>query len=224
MKQLIPILILFFLGSFALAAPGGGKPHKVTSYDYHDYLNANIDKKIFVRYQDGGAKYSVEWIFDRTSAPGQVKRDEIKKNSSNVIVRHAMNVFVPTPDSFDWIEFNLCELLEGPCVAADTDTYLPPIESRTSAMVPGIAWGSAGVIENPVGTKRTYYTYKHEILAIEDVTVLAGTFTDCLKLHKLRQLGDIPDTRIEWSCPDMGIVKRIEGGKATMELEQVIFY
>ncbi len=68
-----------------------------------------------------------------------------------------------------------------------------------------------------------YYVEKKEVLGLEDVTVPAGTYTDCLKVHRVFAMSTNLISRIEWICPNMGLVKRIQNGSRMMELIDVTF-
>lgn len=89
-------------------------------------------------------------------------------------------------------------------------------------MIPGIAWASAGVIYNSAYGE-SYYTDKLEVIAVEDVTVTAGSFRDCLKIHSVAQYGNPPHTRMDWFCPDMGLVKRVHNGHILLDLVSVSY-
>jgi len=97
-----------------------------------------------------------------------------------------------------------------------------PVAVLTNAMVPGIAWGSAGVI-NSMTSGESYYTMKNEVLAIENVTVPAGAFNSCLKIHSTRQFGGSFSSRMDWYCPDTGLVKRINNGRIYLEMASVTY-
>ena len=225
MKQVIPVLIIIFFGQLAFAQ--GGKHHKDTAYDYHDYTNSNILTKKFNRYV-GDPNNPIEevWTFDR-SIPGQVIRTEIRSDGGCMI-----NIFRPTTSAFNWIQNNTCELSTDPDIPPQTTIkreYDPPVPVSTSAMIPGIAWGSGVVmiqtsIPDPDADDTRlpdgYYVDKNELLGIEDINVNNVTYVGCLKIHRLRYPGG-SYSRIDWVCPEMGMVKRIQGGSRMMELISV---
>ncbi len=227
MKRLISLFIVFLIGQCAFAAQGG-KHNKDQMYDYHDYVNNDIESKRFYRYQrdDFGfldVVYEEVWNFDRSNPP-KVVRTEITTDVAaepDIVVRYVDNTYQPTSTSFDWVQLIRYDPRSYPAKYPEINRdYDPPVNLMTSTMFPGIAWGTAGVILN-TPSPNGYFVDKNEILAIEDVTVPAGTFSDCLKLHKLRQYGNSSNTpyaRIEWICPGMGIVKRLHGGFYMLEL------
>ena len=215
--SIVMLLLISFFGSVS-AAPGGGH-HKTAIYDYHDFDNSNIQSKTFSRYH-AGMVYDEVWSFDRTS-PGEVVRTEIATDSFGAVTRCVVNVFQATPESYNWTQNSRCDGSVIPPVLISTTTYHPSVVLLTDEMTPGVAWGSAGKMQT-VSSPDNYYKDKYEIIAIEDVTVPAGTFTGCMKMHKLRDYAGL-FTRIEWICPDAGLVKRVHAGNMLMELTDVTY-
>jgi hypothetical protein len=219
MKFLIPILVALLCSPSLLAEPGG-RPLKVTAYDYHDYTNENIESKTFRRFQDG-VYYDFEWSFDRSN-PGEVIRTEIVTDDFGNITRYTTTTFVPTTESFHVVQQQRFDTSSMPPVLYETLDYSPPIVKLTNAMIPGIAWGEGGHIFSTLSGE-SFYTDKLEILAVEDVSVTAGDFSDCLKIHSVGQYGNEPYTRMDWFCPEMGLVKRIHNGRVLIDLASVTY-
>ena len=145
-------------------------------------------------------------------------RTEIATDAYDNIVYYAENVLARTPRTFEWLEQRNYDWNVTPPALTETIDYDPPVVVLHDAMVPGIAWGSAGAI-NSSSSGENFYTDKSEILAIEDVTVPAGTFNDCLKIHRLREFAvAITINRMEWYCPNVGLVKQIQGGRRMIEM------
>jgi hypothetical protein len=227
MKMSIPILILFVFAQWAFAQPGG-KPHKVTAYDYHDYTNSSIQQKTFNTYY-GDFVVDEVWTFDRT-VPGQVVRTEISilegSDPPQYVCR--INKFLSTTSAFLWTHNNSCNPFYDPPLVTRTREYDPPIPVSTNAMIPGVAWGNGAVMSqmsypDQMQLPDNFYVDKNEVLGVENVSVPAGNFTGCLKIHRLRSVSGAPYIRIDWICPDMGLVKRIQGGSRMMELIDVTF-
>jgi hypothetical protein len=220
MKSLITLLVSILFSVSVIAAPGGSH-HKITAYDYNDYLNSDIQSKTFIRHQDG-IDYDLAWYFDRPN-PNEVVRTEVVTDAYGNITRYVDATFKRTAQSFDWLQSRQYDPYMTPPLLVDTTDYEPPVVSLTSAMVPGIAWGSGGAI-NSSSSGESFYTDKSEVLAVEAVTVPAGTFTGCLKIYRLREFDvSITIQRVEWYCPDMGLVKRIQGGRRMIEMTGVTF-
>lgn len=218
MKRLILMLLLISCSEFVFAGQGGGH-HKVTAYDYHDYVNSNIQSKMFARHQNDGVVYNEVWNFERPN-PGEVVRTQIATDADGSVFRCIVNKFEATTEMFKWVQSNRCNGSIPPVVISMTD-YIPPIPLFTNAMVPGIAWGDAGVIQSTVSLEN-YYTDVSEILTVEDVTVPAGTYSDCLKIYRQHGFSNfIP--RIVWVCPNMGLVKSVNSNNRLMELIDVTF-
>lgn len=214
-------------------------PVKTTAYDYHDYTNSNILSKMFDRYQRDDVVYEEIWTIYRP-VTGLVERTEKAYHpgsdpntpSDDYLVRHVMNRFEATATLFKWMQLNSYYVEDDPLGAYSagdlrkTDDYDPPVALLTNAMVPGFAWGTAGVVDDAYSTDGeyldNYYTDKNEVLAVEDVTVPTGSYSDCLKIHRSRQYFGAY-TRIEWHCPNMGLVKRVQGGDRLMEMTDVTF-
>ena len=220
MKYLIPLLTAALCSPAVLSAPGGSH-HKITEYDYHDYLGSTIQAKTFIRHE-GGIDLDLSWHFDR-SDPKVVVRTEITTDAEGSIIRYVDSRFETTARSFDWLQSRAYDPYITPPALLNTSDYDPAIVVLTDAMVPGIAWGSGGAI-NSSSSGENFYTDKSEVLAIENVTVPAGTFSNCLKIHRLREFAvAITINRIEWYCPDMGLVKRIQGGRRMLEMTGATF-
>jgi hypothetical protein len=109
-----------------------------------------------------------------------------------------------------------------------TASYDPAVVTLTDAMARGIDWGSAGarnVIDYVSGDVNTdYFTDVNRLLGVENVTVPAGSYRDCLKIYRERKYGSSPlRVRMDWICPHIGLVKRIHEGTILLELTDVTF-
>lgn len=219
MKQLLMLAMLMF-GSTLSAAPPNGWQHNFARHDYHDYVNSNIQSKSFIRYQSNGSVYDETWHFDRPDA-GLVVRTEIATDPGGVVYACRINKFMAMPEAFKWIENTVCDGNVVPPLPIFTNTYDPPVVLFTDKMIPGVAWGTGGVIQQS-SSPDNFYTDRNEILSVEDVTVPAGTYSNCLKIYKLRDYANAY-TRIEWICPNVGLVKRVHAGNRLMELTGVTY-
>lgn len=100
-------------------------------------------------------------------------------------------------------------------VLKSTDTLDGPMPLRTSTMEIGSAFGSASnIIRTPVGglgVLSDLMVNTTTLLAVEDVTVPAGSYTACLKIHTLRTSATFGRfNRVQWFCPAVGEVKRMQ--------------
>ena len=217
MKNIFILVVLILFSANVVAARGGGH-HKLVEYDYHDYLNSTIQTKTFVRYQNG-VEFGFVWSFDRSN-PGIVIRTEIATDTGGSITRYTDSTFASTTESFNLLQSRRYDPASSALI--DTTDYMPHVAKLTSAMVPGIAWSPAGTISSTFSGE-SYYTEKSEVIAIEDVTVPAGTYSSCLKIHRTSQYGLSFYSRVDWVCPDMGVVKRINNGSVLIELDSVTY-
>ncbi len=98
-----------------------------------------------------------------------------------------------------------------------------PIALLTSAMTQGSSFGNATGIKRldvatGIKTLISVFANTTTAVAIEDVTVPAGTFTGCLKVHTVRNSGAIGRfDRYSWYCPGLGEVKRTQIDPVTLE-------
>ena len=222
MRFLIAILVALLCSPSLIAAPGGGH-HKITEYDYHDYLNEDIQSKTFIRYSLGVAANLV-WEFDR-SIPGEVLIIDRETDLDGNLIAYGTRKFVPTRKSFNLVQTQRFNPFTTPPELTDTTKIDPPNAVLTDAMVPGFAWASGGELDSTFGGVG-YYTDKSEVVGIESVSVTAGKFNDCMKVHVVSRNGFSGQTfsRMDWYCPDVGLVKRISGtGRALYDLTSVTY-
>lgn len=100
-------------------------------------------------------------------------------------------------------------------------TFLPvPIELGTEWTVAGEATASLGLIKITIEATNTA-----KVIAIEDVTVPAGTFRDCLRIEQQLQtqlspaLATLPSTTSTmWLAPDIGLVQALNSSDVKFEL------
>ncbi len=100
-------------------------------------------------------------------------------------------------------------------------TFLPvPIEVNSEWIVSGEATASLLGIQITIKATNTA-----KVVAIEDVTVPAGTFRDCLKIEQQLQtqlspaLATLPSTSSTmWLAPDVGLVQALNSSNVKFEL------
>ena len=222
MKFIIAILIALLCSPSLIAAPGGGH-HKITEYDYHDYINEDIQSKTFVRY-NYGVPFNLVWEFDR-SIPGEVLRTETLTDADGNLTRYSTSKYIPRGKSFNQVQYQNFDPYTTPPTLIDTTDIDPPIVVLTDSMISGTAWASGSEL-NSTYAGVAYNTDKREVVGVESVSVTAGKFSDCLKVHILSRSGFSNQTfsRLDWFCPDIGLVKRISGsGRAMFDLTSVTY-
>ncbi len=92
-----------------------------------------------------------------------------------------------------------------------------PIEVQHSSMRVGRSWGGGSEVTlspEPVYGAVHAIMSKSTLLKVEDITVAYNggtTFSGCLKIGATRTSDSIGQfMRVEWFCPDIGLVKRIQ--------------
>ncbi len=103
-------------------------------------------------------------------------------------------------------------------------TYHPPLLGVDLAgpKEVGKVWGGAYMVKKPDGSMYSAETIMFSILAIEDVTVSAGTFIGCIKVHHTTGAYKA----VAWYAEGIGMVKRIgvigpRGTHGLMELQSL---
>jgi hypothetical protein len=104
-----------------------------------------------------------------------------------------------------------------------TFDYSPPQTFLPSPIGLGSEWKVVSEGGLPLGIK-VQLTNHAKIVVIEDVTVPAGTFRNCLKIQQDIQIRvpgitDLsPQSNVMWLAPDIGLVKTITTNDITFEL------
>jgi hypothetical protein len=96
-----------------------------------------------------------------------------------------------------------------------TDTLHGPVPLRTSTMEMGSTFGtSSKIVRTSVGgafIQEDLMVNTATLLGIEDVTVPAGSYSACLKIHTLRTSSTFGRfNRVQWFCAGIGEVKRMQ--------------
>ena len=105
--------------------------------------------------------------------------------------------------------------------------YSPPQIFLPVPLMLGSAWTVSGKAKVPLfGAEITIEVANDAtVVAVEPITVPAGTFQDCLKIEQQLQIslagGGLqypPQNSTMWLAPDIGIVKALSSGGVTFEL------
>jgi len=178
-----------------------------TVYDYHNYIAAsNLTEKVFALTNHCGD--TATWTYNRTSqgSDTRVVRTQVRTNLG-VNCIYLTNTFLVTATTYEWRQNDRYDTTGS--TVQDSYIYDSPIPRMTSNMTRGLPWGEA---TNSTADAELIVE-KVSLLGVEDITVTAGTFSACLKIHTLRsRMGGGSFSRISWHCPDVGEVKRIQGG------------
>ena len=91
----------------------------------------------------------------------------------------------------------------------------------------GFPWTNAivGTVTPVIGTPSNYiYFEENKVIAVEGITVTAGTFGNCLKIFATYNAGGSPPsavTRFEWRCEGAGLVKQMYSTGLIRELVSI---
>jgi hypothetical protein len=211
-------------GAQGLKGDKGDPGEGLTVYNGLDYTT-NATKKVFTAY---GPPWNTETrIYDSTSFAGKTL---VYRNRALDGVPVVVDVFYYSANP------SIGHLLEArhkydkttvdptnPLASQPTriSTLETPIVTRARAMTIGHPWVSASkVIESDLISGDEWTTAAVDtrtLIGVEDVTVPAGTYTNCLKILIQRNAAAFGNDfqRVSWHCPNhIGIVKEIQGNEA----------
>lgn len=182
-----------------------------TIYDYHDY---NAASTITTRtYQ----WYRSEPTTTCNTEVHQLIRTVIDANTTDITLRRILSVdgittcqirefdYTKTADNYVHKETRAFNPDGTP---GETYTFLEPVILRTAKMQIGVPIVSTTEVQSTVNS---HMIEINTLLGNESVTVPAGTYTDCIKIHKRRNavISGHDQTAISWYCAGIGLVKRI---------------
>jgi len=177
-----------------------------TIYDYHNYIAAsNLTEKVFALTNNCGD--TATWTYSRTAqgSDTRVVRTQVRTNVG-VNCKYQTNTFLVTATTYEWRQNDRYD--NAGTVIQNSYIFNSPIPRMTSSMSRGLPWGEA---TNSTATAELIVE-KISLLGVEDITVTAGVFTNCLKIHTLRtRMAAGSFSRISWHCLNVGEVKRIDG-------------
>lgn len=188
-----------------------------------DEVNANFDaiakfinEKLIVMY-DYGTPVNTVKTFEHTASPTtltDIITDDSKETwvySDGRMIEHLKKNSVEGT-----LEIGRKEYVDGG-LALDLK-YVPPIigVDISGPKEVGKIWGGAYIAEKSDGSQYGAEMVMFSILAIEDVTVPAGTFLNCTKVYHTTGTYD----SVTWYAEGVGMVKRI-GVEGLMELKGV---
>jgi len=202
--------------------PGG----VLVTYNYAGYGPSNMASKTFAVYNDASFDSEIR-TFNRPDANTTImtrdhqllgattkyRKTTYSTASGTAVVTTQMEGYDPTTLALNW-----------------TIILTPGIKTRINGMAVAHTWGSATDIVNTdaaTGVVTTYGTDARTLLGIEDVTVPAGTFTNCLKILVQRAAEGFGGThqRVQWNCPNgVGMVKRIRMSGSSSRMMELTAY
>jgi len=206
----------------------------ITTYDYRDYAGKDVTSLTY-NTQGSGICGTTETLTNvrQLLADGstQLLQTRERVNASSAICQYDIFDFRATATGFSLLS------REG---RSPTDTNLTvntnvlddPLLIRTAAMRVGASWGSAASSTQtafPSGTVNFGTAMQvTTLLAVESVTVPAGTFNDCIKLAERRDSAHIGNflAQTSWYCRGIGLTKRVSAsnGGASPFVQELTAY
>lgn len=118
---------------------------------------------------------------------------------------------------------------------AVTGYYTAPIKVNNNVVGLGQAWDFSGLMlrnyfdpdGSPSATTSSVTAadiQTRTLVAVEDITVPAGTFSNCLKIHRnrMRPFTNGNEMRISWRCDGVGIVKQLRVNTGRSEVRELL--
>ena len=160
----------------------------------HNSLGCTADNRSYMTSVVGNTTTIVETLI-ATSAGGTVPcahvTTTLERNPTGLRVVQVDN---RTPDGLSLV---------------NTVTFAPALFYLPAQLSKGSTWSGESLISNSIGPSTALFLAQYTLIGLEDVTVPAGTFANCLKTFRIIGDGFI---RAEWRCPGVGLVKRIDTG------------
>lgn len=186
----------------------------VDVYDYRDYVPAtSITSKVFSVSGGNMCENTETKTYQRTLDGSNTNTDVtiIRTNSNTAaFCRRFTHHFVETPTAY---EHTGLESQSEDGTVESVVTHEPALTRLTSSMSQNqlfsfhAEYTDTYIPYNDITTGLKIESF--QIVGVEDVTVPAGTFNNCIKLNIVLN-GTVPRQRITWRCPGIGMVKRVQ--------------
>lgn len=200
----------------------------VTTYNHLDFLGPNVNEKVWSRMtlEAPNSCDRITTTVSRTDEGAGVTRIDHSNTwsrsidgttcfSDNVELRNSA-------DRFTW---------DGYRTNSYTWTMNSPVVLLTSDMIKGgsIAGGGTYTHTDFNGSATHVMIQNNSVIGLEDVTVPAGSFSGCLRVHASRAYGGTSGTTeinlFRWYCPGVGNVKEIRAySSGREEVRELISY
>lgn len=184
-------------------------------FDFHDFGQAaNIVSKTYTTSEPGCGNTETR-LYSRTvnGDNTEIRMTRQRFDVELVICQTRIFNYLATPDSFSILSQ---ERWNNPgTVYKSVETLASPAIRRTSNMLQGTTFGTGTTTTNTtaggVTTDSGVYLETTTALGLEDVSVPAGEFSNCLKMTTERTSSTFSAfKRVAWLCKDVGEVKRIQ--------------
>jgi hypothetical protein len=198
--------------------PQGPPGEGLAEYDFAGYISSNMASKTFTI--SGTSNFDTEvQTFERPDANTTIRTRE--RFSQGVLYHHRKHTFVSSSDDVRLTGIEFYTLIDPMTVELSmTHTLSPGIVIRQNGMKIGRPWSSGSMLHvvdlYPIDAPPPPYDDvvgdTSVLEAVEDVTVPAGTFQNCLKIVSTRFGNLRPNMNIKWICPGgIGMVKSYRG-------------
>jgi len=187
------------------------------TYRYVDYAGTNIATKTFTATGNGHCGNTETQIFTRTPQPdGSILLtiDQDRRQGPNRCQYQSTRFRID--DSGQELSGSDVRNTADPAVTLSTANLDVPIPTKLNSMRIGQTFGSASKstrVNFLAGgaTDVGFNTILTTLLAVESVTVPAGTFTDCLRFVEVRNTAHFGIiSQVDWVCRDVGVVRRLQ--------------
>jgi len=184
---------------------------KPTTYDYRDYGFSGTSKIFTLTGNFCGDTETRTFTRTTVGDDTEIKMSRVR-TSLGTTCHNKTFTRLATPTEMLLIDKGN-NSLSG--ILKSTDSLDGPVPLRTSTMEMGSAFGTASnIIRTPVGgvgELTDLMVNTTTVVGIEDITVPAGSYTACLKIHTLRTSATFGRfNRVQWFCPAIGEVKRMQ--------------
>lgn len=184
------------------------------TYDYKKFTTTVSSKTFSMISPPGGGCGDTETRTFLRVANGDVTNLKINRTrtlTGNICHNKSFN-YILTPDSKKLVSKENNDLAGN---LWSTDILGKPFTVAKSSMVEGKSFGGATGIKNQTvgGSLVLISSFVNTVTVerVQDVTVPAGTFTGCIKVHTVRNSGGFGSfNRYSWFCPGIGEVKRTQ--------------
>jgi len=189
-------------------------------YDYRDYQSA-ANSKTFATTGLGACGDTEVRTFTRTPNGDNTDIAMLRiRTSGGAICQELGFQYLATPTEYQMLSKTYYDG-SGGLVVVSTDNYDDTITRLRADMRMGMAFGSESSVTNKsIGNPDIDaggFIETSTIVGTEDVTVPAGSYTACLKIHTLRTSNTTGAfNRMSWLCPGVGEVKRTQHEISTL--------
>lgn len=197
--------------------PGGDQ---AASFGYSGYGSSGVTSKTFTVSGPQGQDFEIR-TFERPDANTTIVMQSRQFMGATNRIRRL--TYIKSADDVRWTKREDVDPIDGTTLLY-TLTMSPGVVVRKNGMKIGQPWSTGTLVHvvdefdeigGGAGIDPDYYsvtTDTRTVEAVEDVTVPAGTFQNCLKITNNRAGNLGTHLRVSWYCPNgIGLVKQYHG-------------